>query len=177
MDKILLKMIERTLVLIKPDGVQRKLIGDIIKRFEDNGLEVTSMKMITADTEIVEKHYPAEEDYLVSLGKKSEAAGDKIDNYKEQGMMIVNGLRDYLTGNAIVAMVIEGLHAIEVVRKIVGGTAPKDAAVGTIRGDFAHVSFEEIPFEKVSFVKGSSFKVSIESFSFEGMPRLLRRFM
>jgi len=128
-------MIERTLVLIKPDGVQRKLIGNIIKRFEDNGLEVTSMKMITADSEIVEKHYPAEEDYLISLGKKSADAGDKIDNYKEQGMMIVNGLRGYLTGNAIVAMVIEGKKAITMVRKIVGHTNPVKAEKGSVRGD------------------------------------------
>lgn len=128
-------MIERTLVFIKPDGVKRKLIGDIIKRFEDNGLEVTSMKMITADSEIVEKHYAAEEDYLVSLGKKSEDAGDKINDYREQGMMIVNGLRDYLTGHAIVAMVIEGKKAIPKVREIVGHTNPVKADKGTIRGD------------------------------------------
>lgn len=129
-------MIERTLVFIKPDGVQRKLIGKIIDRFESVDLEVTAMKLVNAEREIVEKHYAAEEDYLVSLGKKSEEAGDKINDYKEQGMMIVTGLREYLTGNDIVVMIISGKNAIAKVREIIGHTNPVKAEKKTVRGDF-----------------------------------------
>jgi len=129
-------MIERTLVLIKPDGVQRKLIGKIIDRFESNNLEITEMKLINAEREIVEKHYPAEEEYLVSLGKKGADAGDKIKDFKEQGMMIIKWLRSYLTGNDIITIVISGKNAIAKVREIVGSTNPTKAEKGTIRGDF-----------------------------------------
>src|SRR3989344_684562 len=129
-------MIERTLVLIKPDGVQRKLIGKIIDRFESNDLEITEMKLINAEREIVENHYPAEEEYLVSLGKKGADAGDKIKDFREQGMMIIKWLRSYLTGNDIIAIVISGKNAIAKVREIVGSTNPTKAEKGTIRGDF-----------------------------------------
>jgi len=129
-------MIERTLVLIKPDGVQRKLIGKIIDRFESNNLEITEMKLINAEREIIEKHYPAEEEYLVTLGKKGSDAGDKIKDFREQGMMIIKWLRSYLIGNDIIAIVISGKNAIAKVREIVGSTNPAKAEKGTIRGDF-----------------------------------------
>lgn len=130
-------MVERTCVVIKPDGVTRNLIGEIIRRFESAGLHVIALKMLRASEEQVKQQYPEEEEYLVSLGKKSEKAGDKINDYKEQGMMIVRGLRDYLTQGPVIAMILEGENAIQLVRDIAGYTDPSQADKGTLRGDFA----------------------------------------
>ncbi len=112
-------MIERTLVLIKPDGVKRGLIGKIISRFEDAGLKIVAMKMVWIDKEFAKKHY--------------EAHVDK-DFYKF--------LEEFIISGPVVALVLEGVEAVEVVRKIVGPTEPKTAPPGTIRGDFAHHSMQ-----------------------------------
>ncbi len=112
-------MIERSLVLIKPDGVQRGIIGEIITRFEKAGLKIAAMKMAHIDKEFAKKHY---------------AAHVKKSFYK--------GLETMITEGPVVAMVLEGLHCVEIVRKIVGPTEPRAAAPGTIRGDFAHHSYE-----------------------------------
>jgi len=120
-------MIEQTLVLVKPDGVERGLIGEVIKRFEQRGLKIIGLKLTQIDSDFSKKHYAAHVDK---------------DFY--------NGLEKYILSSPVVAIAIEGLHAVEVVRKIVGGTAPKDAQIGTIRGDFAHVSFEHADKEKKS---------------------------
>jgi len=111
-------MKERTLVLIKPDGVQRGLMGKILSRFEDAGLKFVGMKMIWVDKEFAKKHYHAH------LTKP-----------------FYPGLEKMITEGPVLALAIEGLHAVEVVRKIVGGTEPKSAQPGTIRGDFAHHSY------------------------------------
>ena len=115
-------MIEKTFVAIKPDGVQRGLIGRILQRFEDAGLKIIAMKMILIDKDFASKHYT--EDIAVRRGA----------HVREQ-------LLDFITTGPVIAMVLEGVEAIEVVRKIVGGTEPKTAAPGTIRGDFTHVSY------------------------------------
>lgn len=115
-------MIQRTLVLIKPEGVQRNLIGKILTRFEDAGLKVVGMKMVWVDKEFASKHYT--EDI-------AERRGEKV---REQ-------LLKYIVEGPVVAFVLEGSSAIDNVRKIVGGTEPKSAPPGTIRGDYAHVSF------------------------------------
>ncbi|NIA03848.1 MAG: nucleoside-diphosphate kinase [Nitrospiraceae bacterium] len=112
-------MIQRTLVLIKPDGVQRGLIGQIITRFENAGLKIIGMKLVQADKELSKKHY--------------------IEHY---GKDFYSGLEKYITEGPVVAMVLEGIDAIAVVRKIVGPTEPKSAPPGTIRGDFSHISFD-----------------------------------
>lgn len=112
-------MIQRTLVLIKPDGVQRALIGRIIQRFEDVGLKIIGMKMVWVDSDFAKKHY-------------SEHV--QKDFYKS--------LEEFITLGPVVAMVIEGVYAIEVVRKLVGPTEPRSAPPGTIRGDFAHMSYD-----------------------------------
>jgi len=114
-------MIEQTLVLIKPDGVQRGLIGEIIKRFEQRGLKIVGMKMIHVDKTFAGKHYTE------SITKKH---GEKVRNY----------LLDYITSTPVIALTIQGSNAIALVRKIVGSTYPGEADIGTIRGDFAHVS-------------------------------------
>ncbi len=115
-------MMQRTLVLIKPDGVQRSLMGRIISRFEDAGLKIIGMKMVWSDKEQASKHYTE-------------------DIAKRRGEKVRNLLLDFIQEGPILAMAIEGVNAIENVRKIVGGTEPKSAPPGTIRGDFAHVSF------------------------------------
>lgn len=112
-------MIEKTLVLIKPDGVKRGLIGDLVKRFEQRGLKIIGMKMIWIDKAFAKKHY---------------AAHIKKKFYKP--------LETFITSGPVVALVVQGIHAVDFVRKIVGSTEPKSAEMGTIRSDFAHVSYE-----------------------------------
>src|SRR3989338_3251132 len=115
-------MIERTLVLIKPDGVQRSLIGEITSRFENAGLKIVGLKMTWVDKEHAMKHYT--EDITVRRGE-----------------FVRNKLLKFLTEGPVVAFCLEGIEAVEVVRKIVGGTEPRTAAPGTIRGDYSHISY------------------------------------
>ncbi len=117
-------MIERTLVLVKPDGVARGLIGEIISRLEQRGLKIVSIKVVRVPDSLVKKHY------------------DYDDVVKRRGEFVWKKLVKFLSGHVVVAIVIEGIHAIEVVRKISGDTEPKSALPGTIRGDFAHHSYK-----------------------------------
>ncbi len=133
-------MIEKTLVVIKPDGVQRNLIGEILKRYESAGLKVIALKKLKVKSSLIKKHYPEEENYLISLGKKSETAGTPISDYRAQGLRIVKWLRKYLTSGPVVAMILEGEGAIQNVRKITGYTDPPAADKGTIRGDLGQDS-------------------------------------
>lgn len=112
------KMMERTLVLVKPDGVERGLIGEIITRFEKVGLKIIGMKMVWIDKEFSKKHYSA----LIAK-----------PFYK--------GLEDFIISGPVVAMVLEGIDSVELVRKMIGATEPKSSAPGTIRGDYAHHSY------------------------------------
>ena len=136
-------MIEQTLVLVKPDGVQRGLVGEIISRFEKAGLKIVGLKLVKVDAELAKKHYT---DSLIPIvgGKTKkdwDAYGVKYtESAEEIGKMIVDATRKFLQESPVVAMVLEGLHTIEVVRKLVGPTGPKDAPPGTIRGDFSHLS-------------------------------------
>ncbi|MBI2595263.1 nucleoside-diphosphate kinase [Candidatus Daviesbacteria bacterium] len=141
-------MIEQTLVLIKPDGVKRSLIGEIIKRYESASLIVVDLKLLRAEKDIVGQHYPEEDEYMISLGKKSAAAGDEVGDFKEHGRMIVRALREYITSGPIAAVVLEGDDAIARVRKITGYTDPKSADKGTIRGDLGEDSILEANREK-----------------------------
>lgn len=139
---------ERTLVIIKPDGVKRNLIGEIIGRYEEGGLKVIGLKMIVVDKSLITRHYPEEDEYLISLGKKSEKAGDKVTNHREHGLMIVRGLREYLTEGPVVAIILHGRDAIQKVRRITGYTDPTAAEKGTIRGDFGEDSILKANSEK-----------------------------
>ncbi len=121
-DQEIQKMIERTLVLIKPDGVERGLIGECLMRFERAGFKIVGMRMVWTNKEHAMKHYTE-------------------DITKRRGEKVRKALLEYVTSGPIVAMVIEGIDAIENIRKIVGPTEPKSAPPGTIRGDFAHISF------------------------------------
>jgi nucleoside-diphosphate kinase len=113
---------ERTLVLIKPEAVQRAIVGKIITRFEDAGLKIVAMKQAWADKEFAMKHYTE-------------------DIEQRRGKHVRDKLIKYLAEGPVIAFVLEGINAIENVRKITGGTEPKTAVPGTIRGDFAHASF------------------------------------
>ncbi len=134
---------QQTLVLIKPDGVERNLIGEIIKRFEDAGLVVKKMKLMMADEEIVSRHYVEDVDYMRSIGEKAASNGVTVDDAVEYGRGIVKGLQKYLTSGPIVAMVLEGSDGVALVRKVTGATNPPRADEGTIRRDLGQDSFDE----------------------------------
>ena len=142
---------EQSVVLVKPDGVKRGLIGEIISRFEKAGLKMVACKMVWIDRKLATQHYGYDDSWFESVGEKVRQF------YKEHGMDIEEDFGkltnhqmgesvqqwnvDYLTEGPVLAMVFEGVDSIETVRKIVGGTEPKTALPGTIRGDYAHVSY------------------------------------
>ncbi|HAG27803.1 TPA: nucleoside-diphosphate kinase [Patescibacteria group bacterium] len=115
--------IERTLVLLKPDALDRGLVGEITQRFEKVGLKIVGMKMLIPSHDHAQKHYT--EDLAIRRGEH-----------------VRNLMVDMLISGPIVALVLEGIEAVELVRKMIGGTEPKSAAPGTIRGDYSHVSFK-----------------------------------
>jgi nucleoside-diphosphate kinase len=141
---------ERTLVLIKPDAVRRGLTGEIISRFERAGLTVIGLKLLRPTREHAEKHYPTTDAQLAQMGTKT------LDTYAELGLdaeaqlgtkdarkigsMVHGWNADFLSSGPVVAIVLEGVHAVKKVRALCGKTMPKDAAPGTIRGDFASAS-------------------------------------
>lgn len=139
---------ERTLVIIKPDGVQRSLVGEIIGRFEAVGLKLVGMKMMIPVAEKVEEHYTLDPAWRRVTGEKT------IKSYKEKGMAppsedpleitakILANLKKYLTSGPVIFMVLEGAHAVKIVRKLGGGTEPLTSDVGTIRGDYVLDSYE-----------------------------------
>lgn len=140
-------MIEKTVVLVKHDGVQRGLIGEIIKRFEQRGLKIAALRMLQADEGQAEKQYKLTPEWIQKLGdntrKTMEARGTPIKEANEQiAKKVQKWLKSYLTEGPIVAMVFEGYHAIEIGRKIVGHAEPRQALPGTIRGDFSVDSYE-----------------------------------
>ena len=138
---------EKTLVLIKPDGVKRGLTGEIIKRIEQRGLKVIAMKMFWATPKDLKKHYSDSESNLRAMGEKTLAAYQKygLDAEKEIGTadevkigkMVHGWIADFMISGPIVKMVVQGVHAVEMVRKLVGHTIPSMAEMGTIRGDFS----------------------------------------
>ncbi len=114
-------MIQRTLVLLKPDAIQRAVVGEIIHRFERAGIKIVGMKMVFTDKELALKHYDE-------------------DIEKRHGAAIRQQLVDYIVESPVIAMVLEGVEVVSNVRKLVGDTFPDKAMPGTIRGDFSHVS-------------------------------------
>lgn len=140
-------MREKSLVLVKPDGVQRGIIGEIITRFEKCGLKIIAMKMVYPNEELAGEHYIADEEWLTTVGTKQKASyakkGLKIaETERELGVKVRGYLIDYLTMSPVVALVIEGHNAVKLIRKIVGSTSPSDAAPGTIRGDYAFDTYQ-----------------------------------
>lgn len=134
---------EQTLVLIKPDGVQRGLVGEILGRFERAGLKITAMKMVHPSHEDVDKHYALTEEWMKGVYEKAKAKYDAsgqafpFADHVAYGTEIKNGLVEFLKSAPIIALVLEGEKAVPLVRKLVGATEPASSAPGTIRGDFA----------------------------------------
>lgn len=139
---------ERTLVIVKPDGIQRALIGEIMKRYERLGLKLVALKMLIPTEKMIEGHYLLDPNWKKNVGQKA------IDSYVKKGEtppssdpievanLVVERLKKYMTSGPVIAMVWEGAHAVELVRKITGGTEPRSADIGTIRGDFVVDSYQ-----------------------------------
>ncbi|HVM76976.1 MAG TPA: nucleoside-diphosphate kinase [Candidatus Paceibacterota bacterium] len=138
---------EKTLVVVKPDGLQRGLVGEIIKRYEQSGLKLIGIKMLVPTPEFIEEHYTLDPEWRVKTGLKT------IESYKKQGKeppsedplkitaVILANLKRYLSKGPVIAMVWEGMHAVSIVRKITGGTEPRTSEMGTIRGDYTIDSY------------------------------------
>ena len=138
--------VEKTLILAKQDAIHRGLVGEIVKRFEQKGMRLAAMKLVVATEEILEEHYTKDEVMQTETGERT------IETWKKQGkevsesaLEIGNRIRQWninaLKDKPVVAMVFEGFHAVEIGRKIVGHTEPRQAAPGTIRGDFSAESY------------------------------------
>jgi nucleoside-diphosphate kinase len=138
---------ERTLVILKPDSIQRSLMGEIIQRYERVGLKLVAMKMMMATPELIEKHYTLDPEWRRVTGEKT------IKGYVDKGLeppikdplviteRLLKNLVRYMMSGPIVAMVWEGAHAVQIVRKITGSTEPLMSDVGSIRGDFVLDSY------------------------------------
>lgn len=138
---------ERTVVLVKPDGVARGLVGEILSRFEQRGLKLIALKMVLPTREHSAGHYSGTDAWLRGIGEKT------LEAFKDRGVDVVPTMGtedpvaigrlvegwnvDYLASGPVVAMIIEGMHAITTVRKLVGHTMPVKAEPGTIRGDLS----------------------------------------
>lgn len=138
---------ERTFMLIKPDGVQRTLIGEIIKRIERTGLKLVGLKMLVPDEDTCLKHYNKDDVWFQEKGQKTvddrNAKGLPIEKEAiEYGRDILRGNVRFLTAGPVIAMVWEGNKSVRVVKKLVGGTEPTTSDVGTIRGDLTIDSYE-----------------------------------
>ena len=143
-------VVQRTLILIKPDGVVRSLVGKIISRFEDTGLKITGMKMICADDELAINHYQLDETWAKKLFARTKETKEKeghdfpFNDHMEYGELLQGRNREFLKEGPVVAIILEGPHAIEIIRKMVGHTEPRQASPGTIRGDLATTESYEL---------------------------------
>ena len=141
---------EQTFVLIKPDAVEKGLIGEIIRRFEQRDLKIVAMQMFQPTKEQIDEHYPKDEAWVRRLGEKSLSTYQKYhidpepllgtDDPAKIGSMVRSWVVDYMTSGSLVRLIVQGLHAVDMVRKITGDTLPYRADMGTIRGDFSNDS-------------------------------------
>ena len=137
------RQFERTCVFLKPDTVQRSLIGEIVNRLERTGLKLIALKMVNADEKRLVEHYGKPDDWDLEKGTKRirlmQEAGKTVDPNKlpiEYGKDIIRGVVRYMQSSPMIAMVWEGNQAVAVVKKLVGSTDPTASDVGTIRGDY-----------------------------------------
>lgn len=138
---------EKTLILIKPDGVKRGLVGEILNRFEKTGLKIVGLKIIQANEEKSLKHYGQNEEWFEKVGQKVKDFYQKIGldlgedfsklSNKETGKLIQKWNVDFFLEGPVAAIILKGYGAVEAVRKMVGATYPSEALPGTIRGDYA----------------------------------------
>lgn len=147
---------QQTLVIVKPDGVQRSLIGEVIKRYEQCGLKLVALKMLIPSKELALKHYSTDPEWALKTGTKSlEAAaarGEKL--WTEDPIAYAEGIRTtlkkFLSSGPVVVMIWQGMNAVAVVRKITGGTEPLTSVPGTIRGDLTIDSYNAADKDKRS---------------------------
>lgn len=143
---------ERTLVILKPDTVQRSLVGEVMKRFERTGLKFVAMKMMVPQKEALLVHYNKDEEWFLRKGNRI------IEDLKSQGLPvtrepmeygkgIIDTIIDYMTAAPVIVMVLEGNQAVAVVTKLVGITEPSSSDVGTIRGDYTVDSYGHSSYE------------------------------
>ena len=138
---------EKTFLMIKPDGVRKGLIGEIIKRLEQRGLKIVALEMFHPDKKQIDEHYPKDKKWISRIGDKTLATYQKYNidpkkvlgtnNNHEIGKIVRKWLFEYLTSAPSVKIIVQGIHAVDVVRKITGPTMPYLADMGTIRGDFS----------------------------------------
>lgn len=138
---------EKTFVLIKPDGVRKGLVGEIIKRMEQRDLKIIALEMFQPTRIEMDKHYPKDDKWLSRIGEKTSATYSKYDRDVKKdfgtndllriGKTVRMWLIDFMISAPMVKMVVQGVHAVDMVRKIVGPTMPYMAEMGTIRGDFS----------------------------------------
>ena len=133
---------ERTLIIIKPDGVQRSLIGEVIQRLERVGLKLVAVKMVLADENSIEKHYTVDSEWIKKAGKKHTPENATEEECIKAGEKVLHTLKKFMTASPIIPMVWEGANASAVVRKLVGRTEPLSSEAGTIRGDYVLDSYK-----------------------------------
>jgi len=141
---------ERTFVMVKPDGVRKGLIGEIIRRFEQRDLKIVALEMFMPTREQIDNHYPKDETWIRRLGQKTLSTYEKYSmdpmerlgtsDELEIGKMVRGWLLDFMISAPAVRMIVEGVHAVDMVRKIAGPTMPYLADMGTIRGDYSNDS-------------------------------------
>lgn len=138
---------ERTLIAIKPESIQRHLVGEFISKFEKRGLKITACKMVVPSQEQIGRHYPDSEQWYLATGTKT------LKNYQERGIKVTKGpieiakvvrerLVNHFTDRPLILMIWEGPHAIALGRKTAGATNPLVADIGSIRGDYSTESYE-----------------------------------
>ncbi len=138
---------ERTFVMVKPDGVRKGLTGEIIRRFEQRDLKIVALEMFQPTHEQIDSHYPKKEEWVTRLGEKTKNTYEKYGydliadfgtaDTSEIGPEVRQWLIDFMTSAPLVKIVVQGVHSVDVVRKIAGDTMPYKADMGTIRGDFS----------------------------------------
>lgn len=138
---------EKTFVMIKPDGVKKGLIGEVIKRFEQRDLKIVALEMFQPTHDQIDNHYPKNEEWITRLGTKTTSTYEKFGfdliadfGTKEDakiGPEVRKWLVEFMKTAPLVKMVVQGVHAVDTVRKLAGDTLPYKAPVGTIRGDFS----------------------------------------
>jgi len=138
---------EQTYVMIKPDGVRKGLIGEVIKRLEQHDLKIVALEMFQPVYDQMDNHYPKNEEWITRLGSKTVSTYEKygydlVEDFETAdpakiGPNVRKWLVDYMLTAPLVKMIVQGVHAVDIVRKLAGDTLPYRAAVGTIRGDFS----------------------------------------
>jgi nucleoside-diphosphate kinase len=171
---------EQTFVMIKPDGVKRGVVGEILHRFERMGLKIVAMKMVSPDDSLLLKHYKSDEEAtLRRWGEKTLATYTKYgkdakkdfgtDDPMELGKLVNKWLFDYVKSGPMIAMILEGKHAVENVINIAGPTMPVNAPAGTIRGDFSTDSAAYANEERRGVTNLLHISASVEEANYEKM--------